>query len=183
MPVIVDTGSVGLIVPPQDVNLASLEPVTGHGSGTYGSGTQLETHVTWDTYNATVDFGKGIVTAPTKIAVVTSVNGTSSPEALAKAPAFMGIGVNSGGPGTNPVTALPGDLSQGVLLNAPLGEMEFGPNPLPGYASLPGLPIAAVGVQFDNGTVESASGVHLPDFLNPSRSWIDSGAVDGVIPG
>ena len=35
----------------------------------------------------------------------------------------------------------------------------------------------------DPGTLESASGVHLPDLLYPSRSWIDSGAVDGVIPG
>ena len=59
---------------------------------------------------------------------------------------ILGIGPNALGPNITPVTAsLPGQLNQGVLINATsptAGYLEFGPNPLtpiPG-ASVPGAP-------------------------------------------
>jgi hypothetical protein len=96
---------------------------------------------------------------------------------------------SSGGPPTSPLTALPGNLSQGVLFNAPLGELEFGPNPLPGYASLSGAPMTTLDVQYNNGLLQpthgggaavdpggGASGL-IPSYLEPPK-------VDGnVVPG
>ncbi|OBK15173.1 PecA family PE domain-processing aspartic protease [Mycobacterium asiaticum] len=170
--VIVDTGSRGLILPPQAVNFATLGPVTGTGSVTYG---QFGNYLTenYNTYTSTVDFGNGVVTAPTTVAVVTSVvqNGFFSYPA-SQAPAILGIGANVPGPlGTSPVTALPGTFGQGVLINAPDHVMQFGPNPLPAYASVTGSPITALDIQINNGPLQHTTG-----------AFIDSGGLYGSIP-
>jgi hypothetical protein len=62
-----------------------------------------------------------------------------------------------------------------VLLNAPLGELEFGPNPLPAHASLPGAPTTTLQVKFTDGTPHASQGPH-------GGGWVDSGGVDGYIP-
>jgi hypothetical protein len=169
-PVIVDTGSRGLIVPPEDVNLQALGAVTGHGSVTYGVPGNTLTE-SYNTYTTTVNFGNGIISAPTGIAVVTSVTSNGTSYSPSQAPAILGVGVNPGGPGTSPVTALPNNLGQGVLINGPGGALEFGANPLPGYASVFGAPVTTLDVKINNGTLQPTSG-----------AFIDSGGLYGTVP-
>jgi hypothetical protein len=171
VPVIVDTGSRGLILPPQDVNAQTIGAVTGQGSVTYGEPGDLLTE-NFNMYRTTVNFGNGIVTVPTTIAVATSVtlNGVSYP--TSQAPAILGVGVNPGGPlGTSPVTALPGTFGQGVLIDEPAGVMEFGTNPLPAYASVTGAPVTALDVRINNGALQPTTG-----------AFIDSGGLYGSVP-
>jgi hypothetical protein len=172
VPVILDTGSKGLILPPQDVNIASLGTATGHGSTTYGGfGNYLTEY--YDTYTTTVNFGNGIVTAPTTVAVVTSITQNfifSYP--ASQAPAILGVGANGYGPtNSSPVTALPGAFGQGLLINEPAGTVNFGPNPLPSYASVTGAPITTLDIRINNGALQQTTG-----------AYIDSGGLGGSVP-
>lgn len=64
----------------------------------------------------------------------------------------MGIGPDADGPGpSSVVTALPGDLSDGVLLNESGGYLEFGRNPLEPYASALGASLSNLEVSVGNG--------------------------------
>lgn len=169
--VIVDTGSMGLIVPPQDVNAQTLGAVTGSSSVTYGEPGNYLTE-DYNTYTAPISFGNGFVTAPTTVAVVTSEISNGVTYSASQAPAILGIGVNAGGPlSTSPLTALPGNLGQGVLLNEPSAVMQFGPNPLPSYASVTGAPVATLDVQINSGNLQQTD-----------YAFIDSGGVYGALP-
>ncbi|CPR13406.1 PE-PGRS family protein [Mycobacterium bohemicum DSM 44277] len=171
VPVIVDTGSRGLILPPQDVNLASLGNATGQGSVTYGGVGDYLTEY-YNTYTTTVNFGNGIVTAPTTVAVVTSITQNfifSYP--ASQAPAILGVGANGYGPASSPVTALPGAFGQGLLIDEPTGTLQFGPNPLPGYASVTGAPITTLDVRINGGAMQQTTG-----------AYIDSGGLGGSVP-
>lgn len=173
---VIDTGSRGLILPSQDVNMATLGTPTSTGrSITYGEPGNTLTEY-YNTYTATVNFGNGLVTQPTTIAVVTSATQTTNyifttSYPTSKLPAILGIGVNPGGPGTSPVTSLPGAFGQGVLINEPAGLMQFGPNPLHPYASVTGAPSTTLDVRFNNGAIHQTSG-----------AYIDSGGLYGSVP-
>lgn len=186
----VDTGSVGLIAPFWDIGLRHLGLPTGIGLAAYGSGVNC-LYLTFDT---TVDFGNGAITAPTSVGVGV-VYFPTSPYALltlalgpvgpliglgpfGTADGILGIGVNTGGfptagapPPGNVITALPGDLNQGVLINAPHGQMQFGANPLSPLpnASISGAPVAPLAIQINNGP------------LVPVVAVIDSGGASGSI--
>ncbi|BBZ40372.1 PecA family PE domain-processing aspartic protease [Mycobacterium conspicuum] len=169
VPVVVDTGSEGLVIPIRQIGLYHLGLPTGFGSGHYSGGLGYY-YLTFDT---TVNFGNGIV-ASTPVDVVFF----GFPEAFRLfagadgAAGIMGIGVNAIGPGpTSPVTGLPGDLSQGVLINEQQGYLQFGPNPLPAVASTPGAPISDLYVQVNGGQLHSVAG-----------TFIDSGGVLGTLP-
>ncbi|ORW03583.1 PecA family PE domain-processing aspartic protease [Mycobacterium lacus] len=189
VPVIVDTGSAGLVVPIQDIWLQQLGLPTNVGIGAYSGGLIY----VYATFNTTVDFGNGLVTAPTSVnavlfAVPTSphaitsslrawlANPTLTPFeayfASAGADGVLGVGPNATGPGPSiPTTALPGTLSQGVLIDMPGGELTFGPNTLPGpNVSVTGAPITTLWVSVDGGP------------LQPVPSIIDSGGVTGTMP-
>ena len=90
---------------------------------------------------------------------------------------ILGIGPNALGPNTTPVTtSLPGQLNQGVLINATSptsGYLEFGPNPLTPIpnASVPGAPLTTVEVSVNGGA------------LQPVTTAIDSGGQYGALPG
>ncbi|MBW0014674.1 PecA family PE domain-processing aspartic protease [Mycobacterium sp.] len=184
--VIVDTGSTGLLVPPQDVNLSTLGPPTGSGVAHYGDPLQGTTY-TYTTYTASVNFGNGIITAPTTVGVInsftTTASGQSTTYPASQAPAVMGVGLNTGGPGgnpgpfpTGPVQALPGALGQGVLLNNPAGVLQFGAtNPLPSYASVSGAPITSPYVVITGGGA-------MPNPGTATNASIDSGGVFGTVP-
>jgi PE family len=182
--VVVDTGSRGLILPPQDVNTATLGAPTGSGSVIYGEPGNTLT-VNYNTYTTTVNFGNGIVTQPTTVAVATSATRTiafifSSPVPASQVPAVLGVGVNPAGPlGSSPVTALPGSFGQGVLIDEPLGVMQFGTNPLPAIGSVTGAPSATLDIRINNGALQQTSGAFIdsgglygsvPDNLNPPNS-------------
>ena len=170
-PVLVDTGSTGLVIPLRDIGLQHLGLPTGWGIGGYGSGEEY-LYVSFDT---TVNFGNGIVTAPTNVdvALLGFPVPFGSSFASSGAVGVMGIGPNAGGPGPSSsvvTTALPGELNQGVLINEPQGYLEFGPNPLPAIATLPGAPITTLDVRIGNGPLQAVS------------ATIDSGGVYGEIP-
>ncbi|OBJ87621.1 PecA family PE domain-processing aspartic protease [Mycobacterium asiaticum] len=168
-PVTVDSGASGLVVPPQYVNLATLGTPTGTGSVSYG-GTLF---VNYKTYLTTVDFGNGIVTAPTTVGVATSayLNTPGNVIDVSLLPAYLGVGPNNDFPFSSPVTAaLPGNMNEGVLINLPRGMLEFGPNPLPPIVEMDGAPRTVVQVQINN---------ELPQTLG---AFIDSGGELGAIP-
>lgn len=175
-PVLVDTGSSGLVVTMASVGDAA--PL-GAPTGTVTSGYSGGLSYTATTYTTTVNFGNGIVSGPTNVNIV-------NPEDAAAALAFfhqlggasgvLGIGANAAGPGPQglPTTALPGDLSQGVFLYQSLflgiaGVMVFGPNPLPSRTSVSGAPDAYLNVKINNNSPTTVGAI------------IDSGGVYGTI--
>jgi hypothetical protein len=69
--------------------------------------------------------------------VTNTVNGLTTAGSLSSETPVVGVGPNAGGLAYTTVTsALPGHLSQGVLLNEPQGLLAFGPNPPPAVASV-----------------------------------------------
>jgi hypothetical protein len=71
-----------------------------------------------------------------------------------------------------PTQALPGDLSQGMLIDMQGGKLQFGPNPLNGVGDVPivGAPITTLYVSVNGGAP-----IAVP-------SIIDSGGVLGTMP-
>lgn len=169
VPLLVDTGSTGLVIPLRDIGLFHLGLPTGFGTGAFTGGVTYA-YITFDT---TVNFGNGIVSStpvdvvlfglPTSFASFANGNGAAG---------ILGVGVNAGGPGpSSPVTGLPGNLNQGVLINEPQGYLQFGPNPLPPVNSVTGAPVGDLKVSVNSGPQVPVNG-----------TFIDSGGVDGTIP-
>ncbi|WP_165609366.1 PecA family PE domain-processing aspartic protease, partial [Mycobacterium alsense] len=178
--VTLDTGSKGLVVPPQDVDFATLGPSTGTGTVVYGQGADTLTE-TYNTYSVTVDFGNGIVTLPTSIAVITSVtdvhNGVSTILPASDGVAVLGVGfggvgtVGVGPLSTNPIQALPGTLAEGILINEPSGTAQFGANPLTPYATASGAPVTNLLVTVNGGAP-----------VTMTNAFVDSGGLWGDVP-
>jgi hypothetical protein len=181
--VIVDTGSQGILVPPQDVNSATLGAPTATGLATphYGFGDNYDVF-TYDQYQAAVNLGNGISTAPTTVGVMTSgtqyKDGVPSDIDLTYATPKMGVGQDTQVVvAANPVQSLPDTLSQGVLFNNPGNLLQFGANPLPYYASVPGAPISnAPYITITDPTTATSS---LP---TNAHGYIDSGGIQGALP-
>ena len=96
VPVLVDTGSTGLVIPLRDVGLFNLGLPTGVGTGAYSGGLTYF-YVTFDT---TMNFGNGIVSSTPVDVVVLSIPTPFGNFATGNGSAgIMGIGVNAGGPG------------------------------------------------------------------------------------
>jgi hypothetical protein len=90
----------------------------------------------------------------------------------------LGIGPNAGFLGTSTVvTALPGTLDQGVLINQPQNQLEFGPNPLPSSVSATGSPAVS------NLDVQVTVPGHPMTSTVVRSLFIDSGDNFGSIPG
>jgi hypothetical protein len=179
IPVLVDTGSEGLVLPLKDVglqNLGGLGLPTGFGSSAY-SGGLVYVYASFDT---TVNFGNGIVSGPTDVKVVLFSFPTTFSSFVAGngSEGILGMGPNASGPGTtNPTTALPGDLKQGVLIDQPHGQLTFGGSELipAGATALTGSPITTTNVTIvePGGTTVNSSNV---------PTIVDSGGVFGTIP-
>ncbi len=166
VPVELDTGSTGLVIESQYVPTTNLGSAIGSGSAGYASGVTYN----YTTYSTTVGFGSGITTQPTGVDLVSgsSINNYFSQYGIV---GVLGIGPNNGFPGTSTiVTALPGALNNGVLINEPAGVLEFGPNPLPATATVTGAPITTVQVQIGTGTTQTVP------------VMFDTGGLHGTIP-
>lgn len=169
IPVLVDTGSNGLVIPLQDIGFQHLGLPTGFGTGAYSGGLVY----VYGTFHTTVDFGNGIVTAPTDVNVVLFSFPTTFHSFMAGngADGVLGIGPNAIGPlHTNPTYALPGNLDHGVLINQQAGHMRFGDNPGTGV-SLNGSPITNLDVKIGNGPI-----------VHDVPAIVDSGGVYGTMP-
>jgi hypothetical protein len=92
VPVVVDTGSAGLVITAPNVG-GNLGVPTGSGTSGYSGGLTYN----YDTYTATVDFGNGIVTAPTSVNVVSPGSQQAFADYIARdgAVGVLGIGPNA----------------------------------------------------------------------------------------
>ncbi len=189
IPVLVDTGSVGLLIPWWDLGFNGLTLPIGFGEESYGGGDNYGFHVFYAVMpSSTVDFGNDIftgtdiVTKPTSIDVELFAWPTSLNSHLGgTAEGILGIGPNANGPGpSSPTTALPGDLGQGVFIDQALvtnstgseGVLGFGPDPLRGGVPVVGVPYpeSKLEVSINNGP------------LQPVTGEFDSGGVYGTLP-
>lgn len=187
-PVLVDTGSAGLVLPIWDMGLSQLSFPTGFGFGAYSGGLGY----VYLSMPATVDFGNDVTTGTDVITDPTSVNavifayptslqslfttgGTwSSFFAPAGVDGVLGIGPNAVGPSPDaiPTAALPGSWGDGVLIDQANGLLQFGPNPLgDGAVAVAGAPNAPLAVSINGGPLQ----YNVPTI-------IDSGGVYGTIP-
>ena len=162
---LLDTGSTGLVLAYTPTGLGSS---VYSGSFTYGTSSSLS----YDTYDATVSFGSGIVTTSTGVDVLTpsSVAAFNTYWNGIPIDGVLGIGSNNSYPGTSIVmSALPGTLSQGALINGATNQLVFGPNSQPGTA-VDGAPLATLLVQINDGAKVSVA-----------NSYIDTGYNNGYI--
>lgn len=181
-PVLVDTGSDGLIIPWQDVNWSDVGAPTNFGVGSFSGGMDYLYAALPTTVGFTTTTGADITTGQTPVdvelfAFPTSLQGLLSGEFTlnnflgGSADGILGVGPNAIGPGSSsPITALPGDLSDGVLIDQPNHELVFGPDPLTGGVSVSGAPNANLEVSIGGGAPQ------------PVPAIIDSGGVYGTLP-
>lgn len=178
---LLDTGASGLVTTRDKVGSGALGEKTGEGQSCFSGG--LCYH--YETYNTTVDLGDGAVgVAPVNI--VTDIPGDPVYEnSVANfkqffswgADGILGVGANTAGPGPSPIptAAMPGELSDGLLIHQNVypfglgGYMILGPNLYPTRVSLPGAPDAFVKVSINGGAKQTAGAI------------IDSGGVYGTL--
>jgi hypothetical protein len=180
----VDTGSSPLIIPITQVNADNIGSPTGKtGMIEYGDWGKFY----YSVYNTSVDFGNGIITAPTDIGVVTKVeeliDGTwkdipqsdwsDSKYAIS---ADMGVCWGYSDGLASVVHALPTGLNEGLLINQPTAELTFGANPLTPVTSALGWYDATLDVQISYG------GTSTPIQQIVNNVTIDSGGLGGNIP-
>jgi len=196
----VDTGSAGLLVPIQDVGLQNLGLPTGFETLTYGDaelsqtiqaaeftapisfGDGIVTNPTeiavplWTTVHETLTLENPIDLSQLGLGSIDSIPITLSfPDIppfteMYNVEPILGIGAAGTLP-SNPVTeALPGDLSQGVLLNLADHSLTFGPNPLDATTTLDGSPLTTVQVQIGDGPLTTVTAA------------FDSGGQYGTLP-
>src|SRR5574337_554184 len=180
-PVLVDTGSAGLVIPIWNIGLQNVGLPTGFGVGAYSGGMEY----VYVTVPTTVSFGTDSVSGLPLVTSQTPVNAVLfafptvpfGPWTIhdflgGYADGILGIAPDAIGPtpGNLVVTDLPGDLGQGVLFDQPSNEMIFGPNPLTGGTAVDGVAAATLYVSINDGTP-----VAVPTI-------IDSGGVYGTMP-
>jgi hypothetical protein len=141
----VDTGSAGLIVPITQIDVDTLGPSTGAGVAKYGDWGRFYFHA----YTPQLDFGNGMVSAPTEIGVFYKVEafGVEIPQEdwwqYGYIKPLIGVGPYTGdteNPLASPLRQMPGKLNDGFLFTGFVNEstLTFGANPLPGVTSVPG---------------------------------------------
>lgn len=193
IPLLVDTGSTGLVVPFTRVGgllgMLQLGLPSNIGIGGYSGGLDY----VYATYNAPVNFGGGLVTGSTPVNVElfafptnlsTAINnGFTFQDFFASdgAAGVLGVGPNAGGPGPSiPLQALPSPYNQGLLINQHAAQpyLQFGsPSTLGGaspIANLPGSPVTDLKVEVTDGGVTHT--------FPTVPSIVDSGGVQGTLP-
>jgi hypothetical protein len=174
-PVLVDTGSEGLVIPIQDIGFQNLEFPTNLGIGSYSGGLDYF----YLTFDLPVTIDGATADGPVDVALFEFPTTFGGPFDFnqflgGSAQGILGIGPNSVGPGpdivTNDFPVASGD-SGGVLINEPGHSITFDSvNPGTPYATLEGAPISEVLVKVGDGT------------LTPVEADFDSGGVYGTVP-
>ena len=168
--VLVDTGSSGLVVNAKNVGQTGLGNSVGTGTGAYSGGLTY----TYNTYNTTVNFGNGIVTAPVPVDIITDPAQQTAFANFLKyngVVGVLGVGTNAVGPGPGLVTTgLPSALKNGIYIDEAGKTLTFGPNPLPARVTTSGSPNVIGSVSINNGS------------KTPINLLIDSGGVTGTLP-
>lgn len=166
-PVLVDTGSLGLIIDPRDVGVDGIGEPTGTGTASYGDGSSV---FFWDSYDIPISVD-GVESSPTQILVVELQSAEGFTDYNGDYVGVLGIGANAGGPGKfNPFLSMPGLLSQGVLFDERRRRLILGPNPYGARTTIPGAPSSQLQVKIGDGEKT------LVD------TWVDSGGILGSVP-
>jgi PPE-repeat protein len=193
VPLLVDTGSQGLVIPFQNAGglfgLLRLGLPTGGGISGYSGGLNYA----YLTYNAPVNFGGGLATSPTPVDLELFAWPTSLSSALNSGFSFqnffasdgavgvLGLGPNATGPGPSIPTAHFANptFNQGVLINETPNNLglTFGgpPTGATTLTTLNGSPITNLTV-----TVTAPGGFPTTDSNVPSI--VDTGGVNGTVP-
>jgi PPE-repeat protein len=194
VPLLVDTGSTGLVIPFTKVGgllgVLELGIPRGGGIGGYSGGLDY----LYLTYNAPVNFGGGLTTASTPVNVEFLAFPASIQSAMTNGFTFqsffasdgaagvLGVGPNAGGPGPSiPLQALPSPYNSGLLINEHTASpyLQFGgtsqlPANTPVLATLPQSPITDLTVHVTHNAVTTS----YPNV----GSIVDSGGVEGTLP-
>ena len=166
-PVLVDTGSLGLIIDPRDVGVDGIGEPTGTGTASYGDGSSV---FFWDSYDIPISVD-GVESSPTQILVVELQSAQGFTDYNGDYVGVLGIGANAGGPGKfNPFLSMPGLLSQGVLFDERRRRLILGPNPYGARTTIPGAPSSQLQVKIGDGEKTR---------VDP---WVDSGGILGSVP-
>ena len=147
--------------------MENLGAPTGHGTGCYAD---CSTPYNYDVYNIPIAVDDDVVSTRTPVLVVTLDTWYALSETNTNYEGVLGIGWNSGGPGNStPLGALPGLLSQGILMQQSRNRAILGPNPYAARVTLGGAPV--------NNLI-----VKVGDSAEIIETWIDSGGLTGSIP-
>ena len=167
--VLVDTGSRGLLIDPRYVGVDGIGGHVGpRGEASYGDGSVVTYFYPYET---TIEVGSDITTAPTQVLIVELESVQGFTDYNGDYVGVLGIGPNSGGPGTtNPFVDLPGMLNQGVLFDERRRRLILGPNPYAARVTVDGAPSSQLTVKV---------GDYAPQVVD---TWVDSGGILGDIP-
>jgi PPE-repeat protein len=201
VPLLVDTGSTGLVIPFTKVGgllgVLQLGIPRGIGIGGYSGGLDY----LYATYNAPVNFGGGLVTASTPVNVEFLAFPASLQSAMTNGLTFqsffatdgaagvLGVGPNAGGPGPSiPTQALASPFNHGLLINEATASpyLQFGDAPTAGAPLTHRDGSQYVPVTTSH-TVTGAPITTLDVSVNgatpqPISSIVDSGGVEGTLP-
>ncbi|TGD87576.1 hypothetical protein BayCH28_14605 [Mycolicibacterium sp. CH28] len=179
----VDTGSAGLVIPITFLDANNLGPTLGvTGMIAYGDWGRFY----YTVYAPSLEFGNGMTTAGTPVAVVDSIEVNegsgwvpldqsewSDSTWSASIQPTMGVGPYTGSTIASPISTLPSGLGQGLLINYPEKQLAFGQNPLPSVNKVAGWFYTAL-------TVTVTSGSQSQQSVNVT-STIDSGGIGGGV--
>jgi hypothetical protein len=166
-PVLVDTGSLGLIIDPRYVGVDGVDESTGYGWASYGDGSS---EFLWESYDLPIGLD-GVDSSATEVLVVALQSVQGFTDYNGQHAGVFGIGANASGPGsTNPFLAMPGLLDQGVLFDERRRRLILGPNPYAARVTVPGAPSSQLRVQLDDGEKVRVD------------TWVDSGGILGSVP-
>lgn len=190
VPLLVDTGSEGLVIPFTKVGgllgVLQLGIPIGGGIGGYSGGLDY----LYLTYNAPVNFGGGLITASTPVNVEFLAFPVSIQSAMTNGLTFqsffasdgasgvLGVGPNAGGPGPSiPLHALPAPYNSGLLIDqtSATPQLQFGSDSTVSgthavLATLPQMPITNLDVKVNGGALQQVASI------------VDSGGVEGTLP-
>lgn len=169
VPVLLDSGSLGLVIDPQYVGTENIGSPTGpRGEASYGDGSVV---TYYHPYGTTVTVGDDITSGETTVLIVDLESTYSFEETNGGYRGVLGVGPNAGGPGAvNPFAALPGLLGRGVLIDERRRRVILGPNPYAARVELDGAPSTPLLVKV---------GDYDPKYVN---GFVDTGGIFGSIP-
>ncbi|ANI41280.1 PE-PGRS family protein [Mycolicibacterium vaccae ATCC 25954] len=165
--VLLDTGSYGLVIDPQAIGLKDIGAPIDYGSGCYAS---CLVEYDYEVYNIPIAVDDDVVSARTPVLVVTLDTWAAVAETNSDYVGILGIGPKAGPGDSNPLTALPGLLGRGMLIEERRNRAILGPNPYAARVTLDGAPSSDLMVKV---------GDNAPQVI---ETWIDSGGVFGNIP-
>ena len=156
VPVVVDTGSEGLVIPLRDIGIAGLGLPTGVTGVAYGSGVII----ICCTFQTTVNFGNGIVSAPTSVNVpvltipisADGLNFMLAGRDLRLRRRHFGHRSERDGPGPQqPYDGVAGQPQSGCALQRTPGLLAVRSQPAAAGAPVVGAPFTTLDVSFNHG--------------------------------